>query len=130
MRRILRNSIVLAFVAIFVAWVWLLGAGASGAKTSRTKPAAARPGYKSPTCIAFSPEGRLAYVTNHTAGTLSVIDTQRARVATEIPVGQAWGAQRRAVAARVLESGVWRRAHGRASGCSHYVSNRCSVASW
>lgn len=75
-------------VAIFAAGAWLLGAGASGAKTPRTKPAGARPGYKSPTCIAFSPEGRLVYVTNHTAGTLSVIDVQRAKVAAEIPVGR------------------------------------------
>ncbi|MDP6637065.1 MAG: beta-propeller fold lactonase family protein [Phycisphaerae bacterium] len=53
---------------------------------------AERPKYKSPACIAFSPKGRFAYVTNHTADTLGVIDTAAGGLVGEIPVGRGpWG---------------------------------------
>jgi len=45
--------------------------------------------YKSPTCVAFSPDGTRAYVTNHTANSLSVIDTAARKVVNEIAVGRA-----------------------------------------
>ena len=59
----------------------------------KTPPArGARGIYKSPACIAFSPTGRFAYVTNHTAGTLGVIDTSASKLVHEIPVGRGpWG---------------------------------------
>ncbi|MCD6303917.1 MAG: PD40 domain-containing protein, partial [Planctomycetes bacterium] len=46
-----------------------------------------QPRYKSPTCIAFSPDGRTAYVTNNTAGTVSIIDAEKMKVAGEVRVG-------------------------------------------
>ncbi|MFC1806295.1 YncE family protein, partial [Planctomycetota bacterium] len=49
---------------------------------------AKQPKYKSPTCIAFSPQGNLAYVTNHTADSVSVIDAASGKVAAEVPVGR------------------------------------------
>jgi len=39
--------------------------------------------------VAFSPDGRAAYVTNHTGNSLSVIDTRSAKVVSEIAVGRA-----------------------------------------
>ena len=54
------------------------GAGARG-----------EPTYRSPICIAFSPKGDLAYVTNHTAGSLSVIDAAKGEVTAETRVGRA-----------------------------------------
>lgn len=57
-------------------------------KAEPPKPRAAAPVYKSPTCIAFSPDGRFAYVTNHTADTLAVVETAAGKVAAEVPVGR------------------------------------------
>lgn len=51
-------------------------------------PAKALAAYKSPMCIAMSPKGDFAYVTNHTAGTLSVIDTRTDKPTGEIAVGR------------------------------------------
>ena len=45
------------------------------------------PVYKSPLDVAFSPDGRFAYVVNQTADSLSVIDTGAGKVVKEIPVG-------------------------------------------
>jgi YVTN family beta-propeller protein len=60
---------------------------------SKAPPAGAgRLKYKSPACIAFSPKGRFAYVTNHTADTLGVVDTIAGKLVGEIPVGRGpWG---------------------------------------
>ena len=76
--------------------VALLGllAGASDQRAGSKAPSsdAARLKYKSPACIAFSPKGRFAYVTNHTADTLGVIDTAAGKLLHEIPVGRGpWG---------------------------------------
>ena len=54
--------------------------------TSAPKKPQAR--YKSPVCVAVSPDGNFAYVTNQTADSLSVIDTGAAKVTKEIPVGK------------------------------------------
>jgi len=57
-------------------------------------PAARQAGlkYKSPACVAFSPKGRFAYVTNHTADTLGVIDATADKLVREITVGRGpWG---------------------------------------
>ncbi len=48
-----------------------------------------QPAYKSPSDIALSSGGQFAYVTNHTANSLSVIDTAKGTVIAEIPVGRA-----------------------------------------
>ena len=78
----------------------LLGAAAvvvflsvlSGAPSKAPPSRAARVKYKSPACIAFSPKGRFAYVTNHTADALGVIDTAAGKLVHEIPVGRGpWG---------------------------------------
>ena len=48
--------------------------------------------YKSPACLAFSPKGRFAYVTQHTADSLGVIDTASGKLIAAIPVGRGpWG---------------------------------------
>jgi len=44
--------------------------------------------YKSPTGIAFSPDGAKVYVTNRTANTLSVIDAKGGKVVAEVGVGR------------------------------------------
>jgi len=53
-----------------------------------TSAARNRPGYKSPTCIAFAPDGRLAYVSCHTADTVGIIDTAAGKLVGEIRVGR------------------------------------------
>lgn len=50
---------------------------------------AKQPDYRSPTGIAFSPDGRAAYVTNHTGNSLSIIDARSTKVLREIAVGSA-----------------------------------------
>ena len=58
--------------------------------TAPTRPAKLK--YKSPACIAFSPDGRFAYVTQHTADSLGVIDTAAGKLIAEIPTGRGpWG---------------------------------------
>ena len=52
-------------------------------------PAKPQPKYRSPTCVAFAPDGRFAYVTNHTANSLSVIDARSKKAVREIAVGKA-----------------------------------------
>ena len=74
-------------VVVLLAALWAAGRGAEAPPKASGGPAAGEPGYKSPTCIAFSPSGDAAFVTNHTAGTLSIIDTAAGRVVAEIPVG-------------------------------------------
>ena len=69
----------------------VVGIGVGGSPPARAgpKPAAAKqPVYKSPTCVALSPDGKFAYVTNHTADTLAVIDTAARKVIAGIPVGR------------------------------------------
>ncbi len=46
------------------------------------------PSYKSPVELAVSPDGAFLYVTNQTAGSLSVVDTRAAAVVKEIPLGR------------------------------------------
>jgi YVTN family beta-propeller protein len=66
-----------------------IGVGGSPPVRAALKPAAAKqPVYKSPTCVALSPDGKFAYVTNHTADTLAVIDTAARKVIAEITVGR------------------------------------------
>ena len=78
MRFSFRKSKVLPAVLIAVAGMLLLGAGP-----------ASQPAYKSPLCIAFSPDGKFAYVSNHTADSVSVIDAAARKVVKEIAVGRA-----------------------------------------
>ena len=52
---------------------------------SRAGPASS---YKSPTALVVSPEGYWVYVANHTADSVSVINTGSGQVAAEIPVGR------------------------------------------
>jgi len=60
--------------------------GAEPAKKSQSaKP---QPRYKSPLDVRFSPDGMRAYVTNHTADTISVIDAPAKKVIKEIAVGR------------------------------------------
>jgi YVTN family beta-propeller protein len=77
--------------AATAAWVWLFCAGpaAGQAKGESPRARAGQPVYKSPTCIAFSPNGRFAFVTNHTANTLAAVDTEAGKVVAEVPVGRA-----------------------------------------
>ncbi len=74
-------------------WVGASVGGSPPAKAApkppARKPAAKQTLYKSPTCIAFSPDGKFAYVTLHTAGALAVIDTAAGKVVAEIKVGRA-----------------------------------------
>ena len=75
----LRVSLVVFAVAVLIGWpaVDSLGEGPSKPQTA----------YKSPSDLAFSPDGKFLYVTNVTANSLSVIDAQAGSVAKEIAVG-------------------------------------------
>jgi len=70
----------------------LAGASDQPAASKAPSGSAARLKYKSPACIALSPKGRFAYVTNHTADSLGIIDTGAGKLVHEIPVGRGpWG---------------------------------------
>jgi YVTN family beta-propeller protein len=76
--------------ALPVAGAVVLAAGwFAAADKPAVKAPAAQPKYKSPTCVAFGPKGGLAYVTNHTADSVSMLDTATGKVLAEIPVGKA-----------------------------------------
>ncbi|MBT3200038.1 MAG: beta-propeller fold lactonase family protein [Phycisphaerales bacterium] len=81
-------SVVVVVVSLLAAGVGLLVEAAPAPKGR----SAVVGKYKSPACIAFSPDGRLGYVTQHTADSLGVIDTASAKLVGEIPVGGGpWG---------------------------------------
>lgn len=48
-----------------------------------------QPAYRSPTCIAFSPKGDRAVVTNRTADSVAIISTATGKVVAEVAVGKA-----------------------------------------
>jgi len=52
-----------------------------------SEPPRPQPKYKSPSDLAFSPDGKFLYATNRTANSLSVIDAQAGSAAGEIAVG-------------------------------------------
>ena len=87
MSHFIRKMVALPPALVLGAGLWVFSV--HGAATTRKAPAPSKqPIYKSPTCIVFSPQGRLAYVANHTAGTLSVIDVRAMKTVAEIPVGR------------------------------------------
>jgi YVTN family beta-propeller protein len=84
--RIASGSLIIA--AVLAAWLSLLADAAPKASS----PGPVKLKYKSPACIAFSPDGRFAYVTQHTADSLGVIDTSAGKLVGQIPVGRGpWG---------------------------------------
>ena len=97
MLRAYRIRIALLAVCL-VSGVWMMSETRAPGKTGDSaKPGkGAKPGkdakpqaaYRSPTCIAFAPGGRRAYVTNRTGNSVSVIDTASGKVAREIRVGR------------------------------------------
>ena len=88
-----------SLVVCLVSGVWMMCETRAPAKPRKdAKPQAA---YKSPTCVAFSPNGRRVYVTNHTANSVSVIDAATGNLAAEIRVG------RRPTGVAVSPDGKW-----------------------
>ena len=93
MRLIVRRNSVPILLSALAATVGglLVGISVGGAppgKPAPKPPPAKQPVYKSPTCIAFAPDGKVAYVTNHTAGTVAVIDPADGKVIAEVKVGR------------------------------------------
>jgi len=103
--------------ACVLAGGWVLCQARAPGKTGRdaktSKDAKAQAGYKSPTCVAFSPDGRRAYVTNRTGASVSVIDAAAGKVAAEVRVG------RRPTGVAVSPDGRWAYA---ANTADHSVS--------
>lgn len=86
-----RNEIV-ACAIISAAGVFACLSLIAGGAAKAPSAAAPETKYKSPACIAFSPDSRLAFVTQHTADSLGVIDAKAGRLIAEIPVGRGpWG---------------------------------------
>ena len=69
---------------LFVLTIGILGFVVGAATAQDGQP----PVYKSPMGVVFSPDGAAAYVTNHSAHTLAVIDVAGRTVVKEIPVGR------------------------------------------
>lgn len=68
---------------------WPVGTTKLDAAESRPPQSQTKPNlYKSPQCVAFSPDGHFAYVTNQTADSLSVVDVAGRTIAREIAVGR------------------------------------------
>jgi DNA-binding beta-propeller fold protein YncE len=70
--------------------------------TPRCAAGESRPGYRSPSSVAFSPDGRLVAVSDATAGALVLLDAQSGDVAHEVslegrPAGVAWSAEGKTV---------------------------------
>jgi len=68
----------------------------------RAESIAKRPVYRSPLDVAFSPDGRLVAVSDHTAGALVVVSASTRKVVREVrlrgrPAGVAWSADGRSV---------------------------------
>ena len=89
MSRSLRDKLATALVLTFAVGPCAVRLSSAAAGAAPGKSGARERQYKSPICIAFSPNGDFVYVTNHTAGSLSVIDAATAKVVAEIPVGRA-----------------------------------------
>jgi YVTN family beta-propeller protein len=73
-------------------WGWIALVAGVAAWAAAALPAGepqAAPAYKSPMYLAFSPDGKFAYATLHTADALAVIDVAQRKVVKEIAVGRA-----------------------------------------
>ncbi len=101
MTRWIRCAAPVGLVVMALATAWIAGERTDAAPAARpvpadrrarpmptAKPAAARLRYRSPTCVAIAPDGKLAYVTCHTADSVAVIDTAAGKVIAEVPVGR------------------------------------------
>ncbi|MEW6359210.1 MAG: beta-propeller fold lactonase family protein [Planctomycetota bacterium] len=72
-------------IAVFLVFLVATGVPLPVASSAPPKP---QPEYKSPACVACSPDGKFVYVTNQTANSISVIDANSKQVTKEIPVGK------------------------------------------
>lgn len=89
MSHLLRRKDIPVTIALAAACVFLAGP-VGGEPKAKPLPGVddPQPRYKSPTWIAFSPDGKRAYVTCHTADSLCVIDAAGGKVVAEVPVGR------------------------------------------
>jgi len=81
-------EVLFAVTAVSV-WVFCAGPARGQSEAEAPKARPQEPVYKSPTCVAFSPDGRFVFVTNHTANTLAVVEAAAGKVVAEISVGRA-----------------------------------------
>ena len=88
-----------------------------GGQTAAEEPAAAHPVYRSPLALALSPEGKTLYVTDRTAGNVTVLDAasgakqgeiklqgEPAKLALSADGGTLYAAQRKAGAVAVIDT--------------------------
>ena len=74
MKYVMRLAALLTIAAIMIAW-----SGSSGPRESQaqaeSKQASGPEAYRSPNCLALSPDGKTLYATDHTGGNVSILDT-------------------------------------------------------
>jgi len=87
---------------LLAAGIALIGCGASPEGPDRGRPVGEAEVYRSPLDVAFSPDGEMLAVSDHTAGSLAMIDASTGKVSSQIelrgrPMSLAWSDDSRTV---------------------------------